>query len=505
MPTKKTAKVVCKKATAKPAAKPAAKATRSNTGRQTVAILGFGIQARTGLVPQFLKAGTAVLTICDCDRTRRAAGVKMVNDFYAANGAPELVGLCKEEADFRNVLKDPDVQMVCVSAPDHWHAYMSIEAMKAGKDVYCEKPLTYSVEEAVLVMKAQKKYKRIFQCGAMQRSWREFRTACMIVRNGFIGEIQNVDCNYGQGTNAPLLGGPSQPHRFYSDLANAEKEGAPNPDVDWDMWLGPAPWSPYSDQCAPRGVHTFWPMFWRFDDAFATGYNGDWGAHHLDIAQWGLDLDKSGPVKVICSTEPHSTNPIHGCRRQQGMKFVLENGCVIHHNPFSTWGTVFYGTKGVVAVNRGKIGVWKGRGVKPTEKVRKEIADGTFKGMKCVAASIGRDYGTDTAQKKDNALDAALETLEKFFDLENAPLQLYKVPGGRHVENFVLCCKSRKPTIAPAETGARAAILTQLCNISYVYDSGFDWDPKKCTFANGTGDPLWLKRPVYRNGWNITL
>ncbi len=476
------------------------------TSRPTAAIIGFGIQARTGLLPQFLNAGAAVLTVCDCDRVRREAGAKQANDYYAANeDCKDLRGRCKAEADFRKVLRDPAIQMVCVSAPDHWHAYMSIEAMKAGKDVYCEKPLTYSVEESVLVMKAQKKYKRVFQCGSMQRSWREFRDAVLIVRNGFIGDVRFVDCNYGQGTDAPLLGGPSQPHRFFSDIANAEKEGAPNPDVDWDMWLGPAPWSPYSDQCAPRGVNTFYPMFWRFDDNYATGYNGDWGAHHLDIAQWGLGLDRSGPVKIIRSDAPHSKNPIHGCRRQQGMKFVFADGCVLQHNPFSTWGTVFYGTRGIVAVNRGKIAVWLGRGVTPTEKVRAALADGSFRRMKCVAASIGRDYGTDITQKKDNALDEALATLEAHFDLEHAPVQPYKPLGGKHVANFVECCRTRKPTIAPAEAGARAAILTQLCNISYVYDCGFDWDPKRCTFANGTGDPLWLKRPVYRNGWTPSL
>lgn len=504
---KKCCKKVAPKAAAKKATPKAAKKTakRSETGRQTLGLIGYGIQARTGLLPSFLNAGVAVLTICDCDRIRREAGVEAVNKFYSEHeGDADLVGLCKAEADFRNVLKDPDIQMVCISVPDHWHAYMSIEAMKAGKDVYCEKPLTYSVEESILVMKAQKKYKRIFQCGAMQRSWREFYDAAMVVRNGFIGKVTAVDCNFGQGTNAELLGGPSQPHRYFSDIKNAAEEGKPNPDVDWDMWLGPAPYTPYSDQCAPRGIHSFWPMFWRFDDYFATGYNGDWGAHHLDIAQWGLDLDKSGPVKVLCSTEPHSTNPIHGCRRQQGVKLVFEDGCVLQHNPFDVWGTVFYGTKGIVAVNRGKIAVWKGRGVKPTAEVRKAIADGSFAKMTCVAASIGKDYGTDTAQKKDNALDEALTTIEKTFDLEHADVQLYKVKGS-HVGNFVQCCKSRKATIAPAETGARAAILTQLCNISYVYDSSFDWDPKKCTFANGTGDPLWLKRPVYRNGWNIEL
>ncbi len=486
-----------------------------------VAFIGCGIQARTGLVPQFLDQKNVVVRVaCDVDKSRREAIAKMVNDKYTERGLPQLAK-CRTEADFRKVVADPKIDAVCIATPDHWHAYISVEAMKAGKDVYCEKPLTYSPEESMKVMKAQKKYKRVFQTGAMQRSWREFRTAVMVVRNGFIGDIKYVDCNYGNTAaqnNTDLanfhanLGGPSHPHRFFSQWNGALKknqtpaeESAPNRDIDWDMWLGPAPWSPYSDQCAPRGVHTFWPMFWRFDDNYATGYNGDWGAHHLDIAQWGLDMDKSGPVKVIRSEEPHSVNPYHGGRRQFGMKFVFADGCVLNHNPFDVWGTVFYGTKGVVAVNRGKLAVWTGKGVEPTAETRKAIAAGAAKvgGLKLLAASVGKDYGTDTFQKKDEALANAVEEIVKAFDLDHAPVQVYKSPN--QVQNFVECCFSREPTISPAETGGRAAILCQLCNLSYMYDTGFDWDPAKCTFANGTGNPGWLKRPVYRNGWDIKV
>ena len=426
---------------------------------------------------------------------------------------------CKTVADFRDVLADPTIDAVCIATPDHWHAYISIAAMKAGKDVYCEKPLTYSIEEAQLVMKAEKKYNRIFQSGSMQRSWREFRTACMIVRNGCIGEVKYVDCNYGNASaqnNKKIedfnanLGGPSHPHRFFCQWdAIAKKnqtvkaENAPNDDVDWDMWLGPAPWSPYSDQCAPRGAAKFYPMFWRFDDNYGTGYNGDWGAHHLDIAQWGLDLDKSGPVKIVCSKEAHSTNPLHGGRRQFGMQFVMANGTVINHTPFGIWGTVFYGTKGIVAVNRGKIAVWVGKGVKPTAAIRKAIAENKFDKMECVGFCGGVNYGFDPTQKKDDSLTATLDTFDKYFDLPNAKVQLYKSP--LQEQNFIDCCVSRETPISPAEVGARVSILCGLCNMSYVYDTGFEWDPVNCTFANGTGDPSWLKRAVYRKGWEIEL
>ncbi len=485
----------------------------------TVAFIGYGIQCRSVLVPNIIKQENAVVVaICDCDKVRCAAGAEWVNDYYKKNKKSKLAK-CKAVADFRDIIADPTIDAVCIATPDHWHAYIACAAMKAGKDVYCEKPLTYSVEESKLVMKAQKKFNRVFQTGSMQRSWREFRTACMIVRNGFIGDVKYVDCNYGNASaqdNKDIdnfvknLGGPSHPHRFFckwNGLTNKAQsiavESKPNDDVDWDMWLGPAPWSPYSDQCAPRGVLQFYPMFWRFDDNYGTGYNGDWGAHHLDIAQWGLDLDKSGPVKIIRSKEPFSGNPVHGGRRQFGMKFILENGCTIFHNPFGTWGTVFYGTKGIVAVNRGRIGVWMGKGVKPNAAIRKSLEENNVAKLDKIAAWGGVNYGFDPTQKKDTGLADALDTLDKYFDLENAPVQLYK--SSLQEKNFIDCCISREMTICPAETGARSSILCGLCNISYVYDAEFDWDPVKCTFANGTGDPAWLKRATYRNGWDIKL
>ncbi len=470
--------------------------------KRRIAMIGYGIQMRTALIPQFLNKQYAknveIVAVCDCDRVRAAAGAKQVNDAYKTTN-------CKAVADFREILTDSSIDAVCIATPDHWHAYMCVEAMKHGKDVYCEKPLTFSPDEAKKVIEAQEKYGRVFQTGSMQRSWREFRTACMIVRNGLIGDVKYVDANYGIG--GKKLGGPSHPIRLFDDPKNAVTEGAPNPDVDWDMWLGPARWRPYSDQLAPRGVNKFYPMFWRFDDDIGTGYNGDWGAHHLDIAQWGLDMDNSGPVKAICSEEPHSLDLHHGGRRQYGMKMIFKKSygdVELYHGPFGVWGTVFYGTDGIVAVNRGKIAVWKGTGlVKPTKEIRAVLDNATYMSDKIVAASIGKDYGTDATVKKDDALASALDALEKKFDLANAKVQLYKSPN--QVQNFCECIETRKMTISPAEVGARGAVLCQLCNMSYVYDTGFDWNPKTFTFENGTGDETWLRRIHYRNGWDVVV
>ena len=472
--------------------------------KRTIAMIGYGIQMRRALIPQFLSKANApnmrIVAVCDCDKTRREAGASQIDKAYGTKG-------CRAVADFREILRDPSIDAVCIATPDHWHAYMSVEAMKHGKDVYCEKPLTFSPEEAKAVMAAQKKYGRVFQTGSMQRSWRVFRTACMVVRNGFIGDVKYVDANY--GFSGKKLGGTSHPVRFFDDPANAAAECEGYEQLGawgWNMWLGPAKYRPYSNQLAPKGVNNFYPMFWRFDDDIGTGYNGDWGAHHLDIAQWGLDMDKSGPYRCVRSDEPYSTDLYHGGRRQYGMKMFFKKpyGDVeLYHGPFGVWGTVFYGTDGIVAVNRGKIAVWRGTGpVKPNAEIRQAVAAATFMPDKIVAASVGKDYGTDAMVKKDDRLNATLDALDSKLSLATAPVQLYN--SANQVRNFCECIESRKQTISPSEVGARGAVLCQLCNMSYVYDTGFDWNPDKFEFANGTGDPAWLKRANYR-GWDIVV
>ena len=479
--------------------------------KYAVAMIGFGRQAH-GLLSQFMNqelgVGVQVTAVCDCDKVRLAEGVKLVDDGYAKQGVSSA---CRGFADFRDVIADPAIDAVCIATPDHWHAYISVEAMKHGKDVYCEKPLTFSIEEAKQVMAAQEKYGRVFQTGSMQRSWPVFRTAAMIVRNGIIGDVMYVDANYGRG--GEKLGGPSHPVRFWDEPEKVAEESKPNPDVDWNMWLGPAKWRPYSDKLAPRGSHRFFPMFWRFDDDIGSGYNGDWGAHHLDIAQWGLDMDESGPYRIIRSDEPYSTNLFHGGRRQFGMKMLFRKpyGTVeLYHGPFSVlssrggWGTVFYGTNGIVAVNRGKIAVWQGTGlVKPTAEIRKAIGDATFMPDKIVAASVGKDYGTDATDKKDDRLTSVLARLTKRYDLDHAKVQLYRSPN--QVRNFCECIATRKRTISPAEVGGRGATLCLLCNMSYRYDTGFEWDPVKMDFADGNPKGLSIRREECRNGWEIRV
>jgi len=427
-----------------------------------MAFIGMGIQAR-GLLGNFLHQDVNVVAICDVDKTRREDGVKRVDDFYKDHADKGTPGNCKPYSDFREVLARKDIDLVCVATPDHWHAYITIAAMAAGKDVYCEKPLTYTINEAVAVMDAAKKYNRILQTGAMQRSSLEFRSAAEIVRNGGIGKITHVDCNFG---------GPSRPHFD-------PKEDIPmEPGLDFDMWCGGAPLVKYNDKLAPRGVHTFYPMVWRMDDLFGSGYCGDWGAHHLDIAQWGLGMDDSGPVKVIKAerTEKDKANVELGGRAQSGVVLEFAGGIKLTHKPFSTFGTVFYGTEGVVSVNRGKFEMTHGNEL-ISRFTKKE--DG------------GSLAGAVTKARKAFLTDSTYKT------------ELYKTSGG-HPADFVACAKSRKAACSNEVVGARAAVLCHLCNISYVRDAGFDWDPVKNTFAKGTGNKNWLTREGgYRGKWSV--
>lgn len=462
-------------------------------GMRNLALIGCGVQMGY-LANRFLdpKAApnVAITAVCDCDKTRATAAAERI----AAKGAakPRIV------ADFREILDDPSIDMVCIATPDHWHAYICVEAMKRGKDVYCEKPLTWSVQETKELIEAERRYDTIFQTGSMQRSWREFRDAVALVRGGAIGNVRHIDANFGYAEG--LQGGPSQPLRFWENPANAAKESAPNPDVDWIRWLGPARLRPYSDALAPRGVHRACPLFWRCDDDLATGYCGDWGAHHLDIAQWGLDMDKSGPYKVVCSDEPYSANPLHGGRRQFGVAMLFKKpyGDVrLVHGPFSMcggkrhgWGTVFYGDGGIVAVNRGKIAVWTGTGlVVPTPEIRRKIETCEFMPEKIATTSLGEG----------KTLPATLDGIEKKFAGAIKAAGLYF--SQNHVANFCECVETRKPTITPAETGGRACTLCQLANMSYKYDIGFDWDPQRFEFANGTGRGIPLRREGGCNGW----
>ncbi len=409
--------------------------------RITLGFIGTGKQG-SYLLDAFLNHKRCqVLAVCDVDTTRRTAAQEKANAFYTARpnrGSAD----CSAYNDFRELIAREDIDAVVIATPDHWHAFPTVAALKAGKDVYCEKPLTHNIHEVHVVMDTVKETGRVLQTGSMQRSMKEFRIACELVQNGLIGKIDHVDCSFGP---------PPMP----CDLPEEEME----PGLDWDRWLGAAPVRPYSSVLSPRGIHDHFPD-WRNYKEYGGGMVCDWGAHHVDIAQWGLDMDKSGPVEV---------HPPADAQAKNGAVLVYENGVRVTH--VDGYGAHFFGSEGEVKVNRGKIEFWRG-------------------GEKVAGFSSREDGGS---------LGSVLNTLEKDF-LADAKIKLYESPD--HIRNFLDCVESREKTVTSEEIGGRSAICCHLLNQAYFNQQVIKWQPEAMQFAEGSGKPEWLTRE-YRAPWSV--
>jgi len=292
--------------------------------RITIGFIGVGKMANDYHLPTLLGfADVQALAVCDVDSNRRAHAKKRVEDAYSKDGRSYT---CDAYSDFREVIGRKDIDAVVIATPEHWHAIPIVEACKAGKDVYCEKPLTLTLAEGRRCIDAVRRHKRVFQTGSQQRSnvFGDFRQACEFIWSGRLGDIQTVTVG---------VGGPSK----WCDLPEEPME----PGLDWDLWLGPAPMRPYNSVLSPRGVHNHFPA-WRNYREYAGGGHSDMGAHHYDIAQWALGMDHSGPVRIIPPEDPNA---------QEGVKYIYSNGVEMTHGGPS--GCVFTGTKGTLHIDRG--------------------------------------------------------------------------------------------------------------------------------------------------------
>ena len=410
--------------------------------RLTLGFIGVGIQAR-GLMGGFLgKKETQTVAVCDVDTTRRETAKQTVEDHYAKQNEAGFKG-CATYTDFRELIARKDIDAVVIATPDHWHALIAIAAARAGKDIYCEKPLCQSIHEARAMVNAVRKNKRVFQTGSMQRSSKEFRVACELVRNGVIGKIQTVHVG---------VSGPGKP----CDLP----EEAAEPGLDWNLWLGPAPLRPYNSVLSPRGVHKHFPA-WRNYREYGGGGVTDWGAHHFDIAQWGLGMDHSGPVEII--------PPADYANAQEGVKFVYANGVEMIH--ISENGVTFTGSEGTIYVNRGKIAL-------------------TLKGVEKFK-SLGKEDKPSLGEQ--------LAAAEKEF-LTGARVKL--ADSADHKADFIACIHSRQQPIADVEIGARTVSVCHLANLAYYHGQKMKWNPAKEQFIGGAGDNKWLD-VAYRGPWKL--
>ena len=398
----------------------AASGQKGPNDRITLGFIGTGTQGR-GLLHNFLnQPDTQVVAVCDVDTTRREHHRKIVDDFYSAKGNKE-VKACAEYKEFPELIARQDIDAVVIATPDHWHAYIAIAACNAGKDIYCEKPLSLTIHEARAMVNAVRKNNRVFQTGSMQRSSSEFRKACELVRNGRLGKIKQVIVD---------VGPPSVP----CDLP----EEAMEPGLNWDLWQGPAPQRPYNSVLSPRGVHTHFPN-WRSYREYSGGMMTDWGAHHFDIAQWGLGMDESGPVEIIPPEDPKAT---------RGVRYLYANGVEMIHG--DSGGVLFIGTEGKILVNRGKF-----------EATPKELGE----------APLG---------------DKAIRLYNSYS----------------HTKDFLTCMRSRKKPICDVEIGCRSVTVCHLGNLAYWNHRRLKWDPVKERFLGDEEANQWLDRPK-RGPWKV--
>jgi len=237
----------------------------------------------------------------------------------------------KKSENYKDLINNPEIDAIVIATPDHWHAKNCIDALNSGKDVYCEKPLSHTINEGRMIAKAVKKNKAVFQTGSMQRSDKLFRYACELIRNGYLGDIKKVTVYVGDPAIACDLPAEIKP-----------------PSLNWDGWLGSAPIRPYNSILSPPVEQRHYPR-WRFYEEYGGGIIADWGAHMFDIAQWALGMDHSGPVFFL---------PPKGRNLKLGLKMFYSSGIEMCHDQIDMndhYGLRFEGSEGVLKIRRGEL------------------------------------------------------------------------------------------------------------------------------------------------------
>ena len=366
----------------------------------------FGIASRQDVQP---------LWVCDVKPEARA---------YGLGEMKKRGGECKATPYHEDIVNDPSVDAVVVCTPDHWHAAISIAAMRAGQDVYVEKPMTLTIEEGKAMVTACERYGRILQVGSMQRSNSAFRKAAELVRNGYIGKIKEVMVGLGSFPQPELRAEEPIPEGF-----------------DYDRWLGPAPYEPYSFNRVEGNYGGGWRCYWEY----GSRKNGDWGAHHYDIVQWALGMDDSGPVAFY--PKGHEGVKYHSYKYSDGVRVIRDHGDRKGH------AIRFVGTEGEVMVDRGN-------------RIATTPSD-----------LVGRP-------------------------LKPSDVHLY---ASRNQQvNWVECIKSRATPICDVNIGHRTATICQLAGIAERLKRPIKWDPVTEQILGDEYARRWQDRPR-RAGYELPV
>jgi predicted dehydrogenase len=346
--------------------------------------------------------------------------------------------------DYRELCARPDIDAVIVATPDHWHALAAIEAMKHKKDVYCEKPLTLTIDEGKAMLRLARANNIVFQTGSQQRSDTKFRLACELVRNGRLGKIHTVETRIGENPQ----GGPFQQEK-------------PPAELNYDFWLGPTPQAPY---CKQRCHYEF-----RWWQAYSGGKMTDWGAHHNDIAQWGLGMDGSGPVGVEAMGYPSEKRPL----------------CYNHPRNFEVTYTYADGAK-LICMGRGE------NGILFVGEPDKEMADSKGRRQR------GKDRWIFVARGQIRASD------DKLLKEPLPPSATRLEVSNDHMGNWLDCLRSRKRPICDVEVGHRSVTVCHLGNIALKLGRKLQWAPSKEVFV-GDAEANGMLRREMRGPWKLEI
>ncbi len=363
-----------------------------------------------------------VVAVCDVDKNHVKNAKNTVDGRYNNTD-------CATYADFRELLARTDLDAISLATPDHWHAIPAIMSARAGLDIYGEKPISHCLAEGRAMANAVRDYGRIWQTGSWQRSGREFRIACELVRNGRIGKVVKIEVGLPGG-------GGSGPVKFTE----------PPPELDYDMWIGPSPWAPYSDKRA------HWN--WRWQLNYGGGQMMDWIGHHADIAHWGMGWDETGPVEVE-GTANYPDEGIWDAATQYHFVAKYKNGTEMH------------------------------------------VANGGNKGIRSGTKWIGENGNWVWVDRGGLEANPASLLLEKIGPNE---IQLMRTPG--HHRQFIDCVKTRQTTITPAEAAHRSASVGHLGQIAMLLGRKIKWNPDTEEII---GDPTASRMlaSAYRAPWHL--
>jgi predicted dehydrogenase len=414
-------------------------AVKGANDRVSVAVIGMGRMGMANLNVAMKQPNVEIAAVCDVYQPHLEKAVAATA--RGSNGEPGARTAARGVKDFREILRDKSIDVVCIATPDHWHAYRTVEACKHGKDVYVEKPIAVAVEEGRKMVQAARKYNRVVQAGTMQRSGEHFQKACEIVRSGQLGKVSFVRTWNYSNIKEEGIGNPP--------------DGAPVAGLDWEMWLGPAPEHAFNANRFGVDPEAFSHFRWFWD--YAGGMMTDWGIHLLDIVQ--MAFDEAAPTaitalgsKLFIKDNRDTPDTLQVTYEYPGFIATYENRLGNANSMFQqNYGILFHGSKGTMFVDRRRCDIHP----------------------------------------------------EKGSTLEEVSVESSNNANMSHWANFLECVKTRQKPISDIEIGHRSTTTALLGNIALRSKLRIDWDPKAETCAQTAGRKF-LHRE-YRKPWKLEV